>query len=207
MPERKFRPMQENVTSTVRYLLTCVCFLAMPPLAQAQTPERPPSSHSEVSPRLEVTAEFALMGGLIDVSDLHAGPQLGLSGVGADVRVHLTPRVGVGIRGLVATGAQFYDLATIFHLTSSGRSHTFLRFGAGGHHEFRDVQESRRTNQDHSTTVFPPTVATGLPLRTSSSPALGSPAWCREGSGSRWKWTPLRGQELARAWGCEPQPA
>ena len=85
---------------------------------------------------------------------------MGLSGIGADVRVRLTPRVGVGFRGLMAIGgevanSQFYDLSTIYHLTSPGRSHTFLRFGAGGHHEFRDVQEIRRTNQDHSTTAFP----------------------------------------------------
>ena len=85
---------------------------------------------------------------------------MGLSGVGAGVRVRLTPRIGVEVRGLVAVGSevtnsQFYDFATIVHMTSSGRSHRFLRFGAGGHHEFRDVPESRRTNQDHSTTVFP----------------------------------------------------
>ena len=156
MPGRKLGAMRKNVTSIVRHLLACACLFGMPPPAQAQTLERgPSSSDSDASPRLEVTAEFALMGGLIDVSDLHSDLQLGLSGVGADVRVRLTPRVGVGIRGLVTTGAQFYDLATIFHLTSPGRSHTFLRFGAGGHHEFRDFEESRRTNQDHSTTVFP----------------------------------------------------
>jgi hypothetical protein len=149
------------VTAIIRHLLACVCFLSMPPLAQAQIQERgSSSSDSGVSPRLEMTVELGLMGGIIDVSDLQADPQLGLSGIGADVRIRLTPRVGVGVRGLVAVGdevthAQFYDLATIVHLTSPGRVHTFLRFGAGGHHEFDDVQEIRHTNQDHSTTVFP----------------------------------------------------
>jgi len=153
--------MDKNVTSIVRHLLACVCVLAVAPLARAQTPERDPSSSdSRVSPRLEMTAELGLMGGYVDLSDLHGDPQIGLGGVGVDVRVRLTPRVGVGVRGLVAIGgevthSQFYDLAAIFHLRSSGRSHTFLRFGAGGHHEFRDVPEMRRTNRDHSTTVFP----------------------------------------------------
>jgi hypothetical protein len=161
MPACNLAPMQRNPTLIVRHLFACACVVAMPPVAQAQTPGRgPSSSDSGVSPRLEMTAEWGLMGGMIDVSDLYGDPQLGLSGVGADVRVRLTPRVGVGIRGLVAIGgevahSQFYDLAAIVHPISSGRSHTFLRFGAGGHHEFRDVPESRRTNQDHSTTVFP----------------------------------------------------
>jgi hypothetical protein len=41
------------------------------------------------------------------------------------VRVRLTPRVGVGFRGLMAIGgevahSQFYDLSAIYHLTSRG---------------------------------------------------------------------------------------
>ena len=151
-------PMPKHTTLIVVYLLACGRFLTVPPLAQAQTPVGPPSSSdSSVSPRLEVTAEWALMGGLFDLSDLQLDSQMSLSGVGVDVRVRLTPRVGVGIRGLAAIGGevQFYDLAAIVHLTSSGRTRTFMRLGAGGHHEFADFQESRWTNQDHSTTVFP----------------------------------------------------
>ena len=158
---RKLGAMQKNVTSIVRHLLACACLFVLLPPAQAQTLERgPSSSDSDASPRLEMTAEMGLMGGMVDLSDLHGDPQMGLSGAGADVRVRLTRRVGIGIRGLLAIGGevthtQFYDLATIIHLASSGRSRTFLRFGAGGHHEFEDVQEYRQTNQDHSTTVFP----------------------------------------------------
>jgi len=161
MPARKLEPMQKNVTSIVKHLLAGACFLAMPRQAQAQTSEGGPSSSgARVSPRLEMTAEFGLMRGLVDLSDLYGDAQMSLTGVGADVHVRLTPRVGFGVRGLVAIGgevadSQFYDLSAIYHLTPRGRSHTFLRFGAGGHHEFRDVEESRRVNQDHSTTVFP----------------------------------------------------
>ena len=147
--------------TSVSHLVACAYFLAIPSLAHAQAPQGDPvGSPSGVPPRLEMTVELGLMGGIVDLSDLHGDPQTGLSGVGAGVRVRLTPRIGVGIRGLVAIGgevanSQVYDVATIIHLTSSRRSHRFLRFGAGGHHEVRDIGESRRTNQDHSTTVFP----------------------------------------------------
>ena len=160
MATRRLSAMGKNVTSIARHVLACVCVLGAVTLARAQTsPIGPSPVGSRVSPRVEITAELGLMGGFVDLSDLYGDAQMGLGGVGADVRVRLTPRVGVGVRGLAAIGgdiahSQFYDLSAIYHLASSGRSRTFLRFGVGGHHEFRDVQETRRTNQDHSTRVF-----------------------------------------------------
>jgi hypothetical protein len=120
-------------------------------LAQSQSPSSPP---------VELSLNWVVLGGLIDVS-AEGNLQLGVTGPGLGVRMNVWERVGLEVRGMLGTvegrSVGFYDATVVFRRSTPqpGRWSSFFRLGAGGHYESVSVPEFRRTNQDRSVSVFP----------------------------------------------------
>jgi hypothetical protein len=127
---------------------------AAPAGAQSATP---------LVPRVEVGGGAFLMGGLywfVDLSEFISDSQLGLAGMEVATRITLATKIALEGRAAFsntgAVGTTWYDVAAVIRTPPLPHKWTrFFRLGVGGHREVEDVPESRRQNQDHSTTVFP----------------------------------------------------
>jgi len=127
------------------------------------------ASHSLVAqdrptagPRVEIGLNGGFLGGVFDVSEFQSDIQLSTAGFAPGCRINLSERFaleGIAIADHVE-GMRLltYEMSLVIKRSARPRSRSvrFLRLGGGGRYESERVLESRRENQDHSITVFPP---------------------------------------------------